>query len=267
MLFLYNMPSAAMALIVVGATVSLVLCGYAIARRFKLLDLNAEQRAMTLAMVSVITTINSLLVAFAAINVWDAYNDADLTVTAEASCAGELARDLAAFHSRTADETGVALRSYVQAVIHSEWPVMQQSAHADAETEHRFDIMFDAANLIEPTDARQNALLVEVLARANEMVKHRHRRLSELEVAMPGTLWSVMLVVSALSFALLYVLPATPFHLTLIISWAVTLGLALFFVMAVDRPFAGEVSVSAAPFQQTIDSLVRSRIWAPEIAR
>jgi uncharacterized protein DUF4239 len=261
MLFLYNIPSAAMAMIVVGTTLSIVLIGYAIARRLKLMDLDAEQRGMTLSMVSVITTINSLLVAFAAISVWDAYNDADRTVTAEASCAGELARDLAAFHTPAADLTGIALRGYVQAVVHSEWPTMQQQSRSDPETERRFDEMFDAVNRIQPSDARQNALLVEVLARANEMVKHRHRRLSELDVAMPGTLWAVMVTVSALSFALMYVLPATPFHVTLIASWAATLGLAFFFVMAVDRPFAGAVSVSAAPFQQTIDSLVTSRIW------
>jgi predicted neutral ceramidase superfamily lipid hydrolase len=127
--------------------------------------------------------------------------------------------------------------------------------------------MFDATNRIQPVDARRSALLIEVLARVNEMVKHRYSRISVLGVSMPGTLWAVMVIASSLSFALLYVLPATPFNVMLISSWALTLGLAFFFVLAVDRPFAGEISVSPAPFQQTIDSLVASGIWGAEKGR
>ena len=89
MLLLYNLPTFCMAAIVVGATLAAALLGYVIFRRCAPIELNAEQRAMTISMVSVITTINSLLVAFAAISVWDAYNDANRTVAAEAACAGE----------------------------------------------------------------------------------------------------------------------------------------------------------------------------------
>jgi hypothetical protein len=60
---------------------------------------------------------------------------------------------------------------------------------------------------------------------------------------------------------LLYALPATRFHVALTSAWAVTLGLAFFFVLAVDRPFAGDVSVSSAPFRQTIDALIARGTW------
>ncbi|GAB3254348.1 bestrophin-like domain [Chitinimonas naiadis] len=259
--FLYNIPSAAMATIVAGSTLAIVMGGYAIATRFKLVLLDPEQRAMMISMVSIITTINSLIVAFAAISVWDAYNDADRTVAAEATCAGELARDLSAFNSPAADVAGRALRAYMEHVIHKEWPVMQQESRQDPETENLFEAMFDAANYIAPTDTRQTVLLGEILARTNEMVKHRQQRILTLDISMPATLWAVMLVVSALSFLLLYALPPTAFHKLLIGSWGLTLGLTFFFVLAVDRPFAGEVSVSPEPFQKTINGLVANRTW------
>lgn len=266
MLFLYNLPSVLMAAFVVGLTVACALIGYVLFRRLLPILLDAEQRTMTLSMVAVIATINSLIVAFAAINVWDAYNDADRTVAAEAACAGELARDLAAFGSPAADLTGRALRRYVDSVVDSEWPIMQQEARPDPQTERLFDAMFDAANRIEPANARQTSLLNEVLARTNEMVKHRERRILTLDVAMPATLWGVMLALSSLSFALLYLLPVTPFHVALVSSWAMTLGLAFFFVLAVDRPFAGNVSVRSAPFQQTLVALITNRTWPAAMA-
>ena len=201
MLFLYSLPSTGMAALVVSAIVVLVLAGYAMARRFTLIEIDAEQRAMAVSMVSIITTINSLLVAFAAINVWDTYNSADRTVAAEAAAAGELARDLAAFDSSAADAAGQALRTYLVMVVHQEWPQMQRHGKPDAHTEQRFDAMFDLANRIRPLDSRQTVLLAEVLTRVNEMVKYRQQRVLTLHAAMPNTLWGVIVIVSALSFA------------------------------------------------------------------
>jgi hypothetical protein len=41
----------------------------------------------------------------------------------------------------------------------------------------------------------------------------------------------------------------------LVAVWAITLGLAFFFVLAVDRPFAGEVSVSSAPIERALKAV------------
>ncbi|WP_244136959.1 DUF4239 domain-containing protein [Burkholderia pyrrocinia] len=255
MLFLYNWPSWLMGLFIVTATVAAALAGYALFRRIAPVDLHPEQRAMAITMVSVITTINSLLVAFSAISVWDAYNSAERTVDAEATAAGELSRDLAAFGDPVADAASGALRAYLDGVVRYEWPTMQQHASADAQAAARFDRLFDMANRIEPRSERQRVLLGEVLARVNEMAKHREQRLLTLDVAMPATLWGVVLLASVVSFLLLYILPGTRFNIALVSSWALTLGLAFFFVLAVDRPFAGEVSVKPEPLRAIVAAI------------
>ncbi|GAB3254342.1 bestrophin-like domain [Chitinimonas naiadis] len=263
--FMYNLPSAGMAAIVVLLTLAVVLAGYGVASRFKLVLLDPEQRAMMITMVSIITTINSLIVAFAAISVWGAYDDAARDVAAEATCTSELARDLSAFNSPNADAAGQALRAYMESVIKDEWRSMQQQQKSNARTQKLFEAMFDATNKIMPTDARQTVLLAEILERSNEMVKFRQQRLLTLDVSMPATLWAVTLGISCLSFLLLYSLPPSRFHVLMVGSWAVTLGFTFFFILAVDRPFVGEVSVTAEPFQRSIDALVESRTW-PEVA-
>ncbi len=264
MLFLYNLPSFVMAAIVVGTTVICVLLGYGLFRLCWPVQLDADEKAMTISMVSVITTINSLLVAFAAISVWQAYDDAARTVVAEAACAGELAHDLDTMKLPAADAANRALRLYVDRVVHQEWPMMQQQSRSDPDTDKQFNVMFNAANRIDPSTPRQDSLLQEVLARVNEMAKFRQQRILTLSDAIPATLWGVILVVSALSFGLLYALPANRFHMILISVWATTLGLSFFFILVVDRPFAGEVSVSAAPLQQTAMDLINSGVWPVE---
>ncbi|MDY7788555.1 DUF4239 domain-containing protein [Burkholderia ubonensis] len=264
MLFLYNIPAAAMGSLIVAATLAAALLGYAAFRRVLPARIDAEQRGMIVAMLSAVTTINSLLVAFSAVSVWSSYQAATDTVAAEAACATELSRDLAAFHvaGSGADGARRALADYLARVVDDEWPQMQQHGRADPRAEAAFDWMFAAINRVTPTDERERVLLAQAMARANEMVKYRQARLQNLESAMPGTLWAVMLVSSSLSLLLLYALPGTRFNVGLVSIWAVTLGLAFFFVLAVDRPFAGEVSVSATPIRRALDGL-RATLAAP----
>ncbi|OJB22578.1 hypothetical protein BGV54_15165 [Burkholderia ubonensis] len=270
MLFLYNIPAAAMGALIVTATLAAALLGYAAFRRVLPARIDAEQRGMIVAMLSAVTTINSLLVAFSAVSVWSSYQAATDTVAAEAACATELSRDLAAFRAAgtgTGTGTGAdaarrALADYLARVVDDEWPQMQQHGRADPRAEAAFDRMFAAINRVTPADERERVLLAQAMARANEMVKYRQARLQNLESAMPGTLWAVMLVSSSLSLLLLYALPGTRFNVGLVSIWAVTLGLAFFFVLAVDRPFAGEVSVSAAPIRRALDGL-RATLAAP----
>lgn len=259
--FLYQIPGTYMALIIVGTTVFCVFFGYAIVKHFQWLQVDAEQRAMALTMVSIITTINSLLVAFAAISVWGNYNDADRTVASEAISASELARDLSVFGSPDADAADLDLRTYLVRVVEAEWPSMQRQQRADPGTEICFNRVFRSVSLLSPATPRQTVLLSEVLARMNEMVKFRQQRLQGLVVCMPLTLWTVILIVSAMSFVLLYVLPPRPFYICLIGCWASTLGLAFFFIVAVDHPFAGDFSVTSAALQEAIENLTQSQVW------
>ncbi|SDG36311.1 DUF4239 domain-containing protein [Paraburkholderia phenazinium] len=256
MLFLYNLPSAEMGALIVAATLAIALAGYALFRCFFPVRLDAEQRGMTIAMMSAVTTINSLLVAFSAISVWASYEAASDNVAAEAACATELSHDLASFRTPRALTARHDLGIYLQRVVHDEWPLMQQHARSDTGTEAAFDTMFAAVNQIEPSDDREHVLLAEVLTRVNEMVKYRQRRLQDLDSAMPVTLWGVMLIASGMSLVLLYALPGTRFNVVLVSIWATTLGLAFFFVLAVDRPFAGEVSVGSEPMQRALATLI-----------
>ncbi|KPC52575.1 bestrophin-like domain [Amantichitinum ursilacus] len=253
--FLYNLSGVLAGLLVVCATVLAALLGFALVRRLRLSHPDAEQRAMTLTMVSIISTINSLLLAFAAVNVLDAYDSTKRIVAAEAACAGELARDLAAFDANPADLAASTLHDYLLRVATAEWPVMEHEARADPSTERLFGVLFDQTTRLTPTTPRQTALLSEILMRLNELAKCRQQRLLSLEAHLPVTLWVVMLAVSALSFAVLYTLPGTHFNTFLIAGWAATLGLAFFFVLAVDRPFNGAVRVSNLPFTLTLDEL------------
>jgi hypothetical protein len=53
------------------------------------------------------------------------------------------------------------------------------------------------------------------------------------------------------------VLSPTRFHLWIIGLVAMSTGLVFYFIVAMDRPFAGEQSISPAPFQLAVENMER----------
>ena len=202
---------------------------------------------------AVVATVNSLLLAFSAISVWDAFGAADRAVSGEATTIGELSRDLAAFDTPRSQQAGVMLAAYTRAVVDDEWSAMRMDQSSPT-TWHDFDLMFDAVGRIEPATPREAALMPEIWARTNELVKYRRARLDASKGRVPGTLWAVVLVGTLLTMMPAFVLPRRPFNRTGIAMLSLSMGLVLFFIAALDRPFVGKESISDEPFRSYLHS-------------
>jgi len=81
---------------------------------------------------------------------------------------------------------------------------------------------------------------------------------------VPLTLWSVVLLGTALTVACSFVLSPTRFNLCMIGTLATSIALVLHLIVAMDRPFAGEQSIGAEPFQTALDNMQR---WDREFAK
>jgi uncharacterized membrane protein YraQ (UPF0718 family) len=205
---------------------------------------------------AVVATINSLLLAFSAVSVWESYGAADQAVVEEANTIGALARDLAVFESPQAVKARTLLRHYAQMVIADEWPSMQQG-NADVATWTLFDQTFRSIASLELDTPRHATLMNEIFQRMNELLKQRRTRLYTASSEVPGTLWAVVLIGTALSMATTFVLPPTRFNMLMVGALALSIGLVFYFIVAMDRPFAGKESISVAPFQSAIDNMDR----------
>lgn len=79
--------------------------------------------------------------------------------------------------------------------------------------------------------------------------------MSQAEV--PGTLWGVVLAGTLLTMMTTFVLPPRRFNVAMIAALGFSMGLVFYFIIAMDRPFAGEESISPAPYQSAIDNMQR----------
>jgi hypothetical protein len=255
-MFLYDVPNWAMGTIIVGLCLAVTLTGYWLFRKLWGRDFTESEIGMAMGLVGVIATITSLLLAFSAVSVWEAFNAADASVTNEASDAAMLARDLAIYGSPEAMTARAAVREYGRIVIDEEWPAMSKG-EISQNAWNQIDVIFRDTGALEPTTERNKALLAEIWGRINELTKHRRERVHNSESEVPNTLWAVVLLGSGLTFLFTFVLRPNSFHIFVISGLACAMGLVFFFIMAMDHPFAGKESINHAPFDSMVANMDR----------
>jgi hypothetical protein len=262
MLFLYDLPDWLMAVLIVITVVALSYAGYFLVRRVCGRSFTDEERDLSMTVLQVVATINALLLAFVAVSVWESFGDAESAVVHEANSVAELGRDLAAFNSAQSHDARRMLREYADMVVKVEWPQLG-SARSSTETWNVFDRMFNAVEQLEPDTPRREALMGEILGHADDMVDGRRTRLHTAEAAVPLQLWAVVVIGTMLTIATTVVLSPTRFNLTMVGLLALSMGLVFYLIVAMDRPYAGEQSISPAPFQLAVENMDR---WDAEMA-
>lgn len=255
-LALYDLPNWLFGLLISGGWVMAGLAGYVVFHRFCRTSFSSDEKALATALLAVVATVNSLLMAFAAINVWEDFGEADGAVLGEGITLVALGRDLEAFDSAQSRRAGDLLKVYARAVVEQEWPLMRAGRAREASWA-AFDDMFRAVGAIQPAQPREMVLMPEIWSRANELIKFRRARLYASDAQVPITLWAVVVVGTLITIVTTYVFPRTPFNLVAVglLSWS--LGLVFFFVAALDRPFVGKESIGPEPILEALRAMER----------
>jgi heme/copper-type cytochrome/quinol oxidase subunit 2 len=141
MLFLYDLPDSLMAVTVVGTIVGVTYAAYFVFHRGWRPAFTDEQRNLAMTVLTVVATINALLLAFLAVSVWESFGAAETAVVEEANTIGELSRDLAIFDSAQSRDARQQLRGYANMVMTVEWRDMQRG-HANLQVWNAFDRLF-----------------------------------------------------------------------------------------------------------------------------
>jgi hypothetical protein len=252
----YDLPNWLFGLLITGTWVVIGVASHVLFRRVCRVDFSDAEKNLSIAMLAVVATVNSLLLAFSAISVWESFGAADKAVRNEAVTLGALFRDLSVYGSPESTKAKQLLRTYAQSVVDEEWPAMQRGEPSDLAWS-QFDDMFRAVSRLDPQSPRERALMPEIWARTNELVKQRRERLGTAEAQVPSTLWIVVIVGTLLTIATTYVFPASAFNLTAVGLLSLVFGLVFFFIAAMDRPFAGKESISPEPIQTTLERMDR----------
>lgn len=225
-----------------------------------------SDRNVALASLGVIATINSLLLAFSAVSVWDSFSAAEQAVSREATAMAQLGRSLAVYGTPEARLARERLRGYGRSVVGKEWQAMQHDDPSQT-TLDAFDDFYRSLGDLRPSTAAETALVEQMWGQANDLLTQRRARLEASNGKVPVTLWVVVLVSSLLTLAPVAVLPVTGCTRSAFVVLAVALGLVFHFVAAMDRPFLGTERVTAEPIESALANMQRWDARAVAVAK
>lgn len=131
-----------------------------------------------------------------------------------------------------------------------------QIPSAGVEHMSRFQAVLDK---FEPATEGQKILHAETLHAYNEMTQARRLRLDAVSTGLPAVMWAVVAVGAfiALSASFFFKVEDARLHGIFVMLLAIFMGLVIFMIFALDRPFRGDLGVRPDPYQLIYDHLMK----------
>lgn len=250
---IYGLPTWLLGVLTVGIAAVLSALGLVVVHRLVPTDRRRPQNDIAGYISNIAAFVYAVLLAFLAVAVWQDYQKAAWAVQLEANAASDVYRQASGYPDGLRQRIRDGIRAYLDIVIVEEWPVQHRGLISDAAWRplvalHRDLVTFD------PTTVREQVLHTEQLEDMDRLMDQRRIRIHASRAGLHGVTWVVMLVGSAMVVAFSFFMGSSNFraHLAMTMILGASIGLVIFLILAIDRPFRGGVAIEP-------DALVRVR--------
>jgi hypothetical protein len=199
-----------------------------------------------------------LAAALMSVNVSENYSDVTKIVESEATAIAVLYRDVNGYPEPVRSDLKKIIREYTKYVMEVAWPIQNkgQLAFGGVNMMNRFqDILF----VFEPITAGQKLLHGETIIAYNQLIKARRMRLDAVDTGQPGMMWVVLVLGAfiALTTAFFFKVDDTRLYVIQVLLLAIFIGVIIFVILALDRPFRGDLGISPEPYRLVYDQLIK----------
>jgi len=247
-------------LVIIGALCLFSVAGLLLVRRRLLprLRVTSGDSEFTGAMLQSVMVFYGLAVALIAVTVFQTYSETTSVVTAEATALNALYRDVTSYPDPIRAELQQSIREYTDQVIHQAWPLQQQGKVPSGGVQQmtRFQAILMK---FEPATEGQKILHAETLRAYNQLIQARRLRLDAVGTGLPSVMWAVILIGAfiSLSASFFFKVEDARLHLIEVVLLALFIGLVIFMIVSLDRPFRGNLGIRADPYQLVYDQLMK----------
>ena len=258
----YSLPMWAATISILSISLAVGLASSFGLRKLLRLQSTEDDREHAVSLMQVVAAYIGILIAFAGVQVWQDFSDAQGGVHREAAAAAELYRDLNTYGPETAPQRE-ALKAYIASIVHDEWPLLAEGKPSPR-TEVALFRLFHGLGTVHPVNDRDSTIYAQAFQNLNELVGLRRDRLIHSTSGMPVILWVVGLVGSVLIVSYAATFRPTRTNIMMISGISLALGLIFLFILIVDRPYKGAFSVDKAELVglqsrfEMLDRLTRS---------
>jgi hypothetical protein len=188
--------------------------------------------------------------------VWQQFEDARLTVEAEAAALQRiywLAEDFPDPQRSDVQELAV---SYARGEVQEEWPLMGKG-RVSPQAEQRAHQLARAVRELSPKTTVQSALYADALVRLDVMRENRALHTSEVREGIPWVVWVVLVSGAVITVGFTYLFEMRSFKLHAVATGALTVVvvLLLFTVGVLNHAYAGDVRVGPGAFELALKEM------------
>jgi hypothetical protein len=224
------------------------------------LRIKVEDSEFSGTMVQSVMVFYGLAVALIAVSVSQTYSDTSKLVSGEATSLAALYRDVSSYPETIRPRLQDGLRDYVEDLIQVAWPLMQRGKVPTGGVllMNRVQALLVA---FEPATEGQKLLHGETLRAYNQMIQARRLRLDAVDTGLPGIMWAVIVVGAfiGVSSSFFFKVEDARLHAIQVLLLATFIGLVIFMIFALDRPFRGDLGLGSGPYQLIYDQLMKDK--------
>jgi hypothetical protein len=258
--FFFRLPLVVSGLVIVALFCLFAIGGLLLVRRFVLprLHINHHDAHFCGTMVHSVMVFYGLALALIAVNVFETYADVSKIVSQEATACAMVYRDVSGYPEPIRSRLQGELRGYVFQIIHEAWPLQAhgQVPSVGVEWMDRFQGILVS---FEPATEGQKLLHGETLRAYNSLIQARRMRVDAVLTHLPEVMWIVILLGAVISLcaSFFFSVEDVRLHAILVTLLAIFIGVVIFMTFALDRPFVGDLGVSADAYQLIYDHLMK----------
>jgi hypothetical protein len=249
------MGAAGLAIVFIGGAIVFCALGVLAGRRLTRRNVAAYHNEVVISLFAAAGVVFAVLLGFLVVVVWQAYDGAHRNLADEAATLVPLYRLTYGMEAKEGAEMRRLIRQYADAVIHDEWPTLG-STHAGSYAARKAvgDIDRVFARIDPKVKEADQQVDTEFLRTKSKVVADRNERLLEASDTVPWILWvgaiGGAVIVMVMSF-FIYMERAWP-HVLMASLMGGLIGLLLFIMAVLSRPFAGPLALGPEHFQYAL---------------
>ncbi|HEY0793236.1 MAG TPA: DUF4239 domain-containing protein [Chthoniobacterales bacterium] len=258
--WVYDLPSWLFGMLTIAVTVGIGVAGLSVTRGWAR-RIHGEQHSHNEIVgfyLSGVGLFYGITLGLLAVGAWQTYSEVGSQVDEEASALAVLYRAATSLPEPKRTELQADLREYVRQVIEVAWPLQRQGIVPQVTVGTLNTLQVHLASF-EPATEGQKTLHAEAYRVFDRIVELRRIRLRNVSAGLPGPLWSVVLIGAVLNIVVTWFFDvrSRPMHFWMTVMFAGFLGLLIFQLAALDKPFMGELNVGPEAFQLVYDQLMK----------
>jgi Protein of unknown function (DUF4239) len=261
--WLYDIPTWALFILIIGLVCTIAVAGCLILRQKfdRWLSLTEETNELVGHFLSFTGVFYGIILGLVAVGAWETYNDAGARVDTEAARLAALYRDVTQLPEPYRGDLQLQVRMYTSAVIDKEW-AHQRVGEPPAEGDRPMSSIGAKLFAVPITTKNVEVTVTEAARQFNSLVEARRARIQSVGAAIPGSLWYVLVVGTMIIIVMTWMLNIANKRLDVAINLLMgsLMGTVLAFIIAMDNPYRGELSVSSAPYQLIYDRLMEGAL-------